>query len=86
MQSTIETKATCPTRPEIDAELIQHLRETVGIIHRNEYCAMTGRTIRAVKRDWTLRRGPKPIQIGMEIFYKLADVKAYIEELARRAA
>jgi hypothetical protein len=54
----------------------------LGLISREEYARATGRTIRALRRDWALGRGPAPIRLGRGVYYRLADLKAHIDELA----
>jgi len=75
--STGQAIESTPTTP-------QTIRKDLGLITRREYCEATGRTERAVKRDWTLRRGPVPIRVGNEVFYRLADVRRYVNELAQK--
>jgi hypothetical protein len=74
------------TASDFNEDLTAKIRRELGLITRAQYCAATNRTVRAVKRDWTLRRGPKPIRIGNETFYRLADVRAYVEQLAEQCA
>jgi hypothetical protein len=57
--------------------------DDIDLIPREDLATATGRSIRSLKRDWTLRRGPRPIMIGKKVFYRKTDVRAYVEKLAR---
>jgi hypothetical protein len=59
------------------------VRSELGLVSRQEYAEATGRKIRSLKRDWTFRRGPRPIRIGQQVFYRVKDIEAYIESLAK---
>jgi hypothetical protein len=60
------------------------IRAKVGLITREEFAAAAGRTVRSLKRDAVRRVGPKPVRMGQQVFYRVADIERYIEEQVAR--
>ena len=50
-------------------------------ITREEWVRARGVSVRTIKRDEVLRRGPKPIKIGRKTYLFRADISAWLESL-----
>ena len=58
------------------------LLDELGLVPREEVARATGRSVRMLKRDAMLRRGPRPVVYGKKTFYLRKQLMAYFESLA----
>ena len=51
-------------------------------IPEEEWAKARGVTVRTLKRDRQLRRGPMPILLGRKIYYRKSDIAEHLNRLA----
>ena len=56
------------------------LLDELGLVPREEWAAIRGGSLRTLKRDEILRRGPVPVRLGRTCcYYKKSEIAAWIE-------
>lgn len=55
------------------------LLDELGLVTREAWAAVRGGSLRTLRRDETLRRGPIPVRIGRTCYYKKSEIAAWIE-------
>ena len=68
--------------PRKAKEQSTNLLHELGLVPRDEVARATGRSVRMLKRDAMLRRGPRPVVYGKTTYYLKRQLVEYFERLA----